>query len=202
MFGSSQTASLTDRQRAVLDVVVNHLSVHGYPPTVREICDAVGLASPSTVHAHLAALERAGLLERDPTKPRALKLAESTSAVSLPILGQVAAGAPIVAEERYDGSVTVPAHLVKSGTSFIVDVRGDSMVGAGILDGDQVVVRSQPDAQDGQIVVALVDGEATCKRIRKADSGVELHSENPQYDPIIAHDVSLMGIVTGVVRAL
>lgn len=233
MFDSSALApELTDRQQAVLDVLRAHAAEHGYPPTVREIGEVLGMASSSTVHSHLAALERAGIIERDPTKPRALKWGPNAAAagvdegggtvgessggsgsaggvdvdasVALPLVGRVAAGAPILAEEHVEQYVPVPTQLTQAGDSFLLKVRGDSMEGAGILDGDWVVVRSQPDARSGQIVVALVgdDDEATCKRFEQRGGRVELHSENPAYEPIVPEHVSIAGIVTGVMRAL
>ncbi len=234
MFDSSALAApeLTDRQQAVLDVLRSHTAEHGYPPTVREIGEVLGMASSSTVHSHLAALERAGIIERDPTKPRALKWGpaaasvgideatagqsgpsqssagvmnvETDASVTMPLLGRVAAGAPILAEEHVEEYVPVPKQLTRSGESFLLKVRGDSMEGAGIMDGDWVVVRSQKDASNGQIVVALVgeDEEATCKRYVRRGSVVELHSENPAYEPIVTSSVEIAGIVTGVMRAL
>lgn len=223
---------LTKRQKAVLDVVCSYAAEHGYPPTVREIGAALGLASSSTVHSHLAALERIGIIERDPTKPRALRWgvaaedagldvdssnlggrgsgveaesADTDQAASLPVVGRVAAGAPILAEEHVDEYVTVPKHLMRSGESFLLKVRGDSMIDAGILDGDWVVVRSQKECNQGQIVVALVgdDLEATCKRFhRRVDGGIELHAENPAYEPIITDTCEIAGVVTGVMRAI
>ena len=234
MFDSTVlTPSLTDRQQAVLDVLRQHVAEHGYPPTVREIGEVLGMASSSTVHSHLAALERAGIIERDPTKPRALKWGPNAvaagveeagapssgasgagtgsggdvdveSGLALPLVGRVAAGAPILAEEHVEQYVPVPRQLTRSGESFLLKVRGDSMEGAGILDGDWVVVRHQPDANDGQIVVALVgdDEEATCKRLERRGGQVLLHSENPAYEPIVPESVRIVGIVTGVMRAI
>lgn len=206
---------LTAKQQAVLDVIRSHTARHGYPPTVREIGMQLGLASSSTVHAHLAALERAGHLERDPSKPRALKLAGASSgvgvthsmvdagrSVALPLVGSVAAGAPILADEHVEDVLPVPAELTRTGTSFVLKVRGDSMVGAGILDGDYVVVRTQPEAPNGHIVVAQIEDEATCKRMYVRDGRVELHSENPAYEPIIPESCTVLGVVTGVMRAL
>ena len=202
---------LTAKQQAVLDVIRSHTARHGYPPTVREIGMQLGLASSSTVHAHLAALERAGHLERDPSKPRALKLADAAHgtpdvadgrSIPLPLVGAVAAGAPILAQEHVEDVLPVPTELTRSGTSFVLKVRGDSMIGAGILDGDYVVVRTQPEAPNGQIVVAQVNDEATCKRIHVRGGRIELHSENPAYDPIIPESCTVLGVVTGVMRAL
>ncbi len=233
MFDSSALTvpDLTDRQQAVLDVLRSHTAAHGYPPTVREIGEVLGMASSSTVHSHLAALERAGIIERDPTKPRALKWGPAAAAVgveeatismgagsrtqpgatvdtdasvTMPLLGRVAAGAPILAEEHVEEYVPVPRQLTRSGDSFLLKVRGDSMEGAGILDGDWVVVRHQKDASNGQIVVAIVgdDQEATCKRFERRAGHVELHSENPAYPPIVTDHVEIAGVVTGVMRAI
>lgn len=234
MFDSSATSptlELTERQQGVLDVLRSYSAEHGYPPTVREIGALLGLASSSTVHSHLAALERAGVIERDPTKPRALKwgpsaaslgieesepgfgsrsgsegdaLLDSGAGVSIPLVGQVAAGAPILAQEHVEEYVPVPRKLTRAGNSFVLKVRGDSMIDVGIFDGDWVVVRHQPDARDGEIVVAIVgdDAEATCKRLRRVDGRVELHSENSAYPPLVPDRVDIAGIVTGVMRAL
>ncbi|MEO6867455.1 MAG: transcriptional repressor LexA [Gaiellales bacterium] len=216
---------LTDRQQAVLEVLRTHTADHGYPPTVREIGEVLGMASSSTVHSHLAALERAQIIERDPTKPRALKWGPAAAlvgidgngggatgdasvdidaAVPLPLIGRVAAGAPILAHEHIEEYVPVPRQLTRAGDSFLLKVRGDSMEGAGILDGDWVVVRHQREASSGEIVVAIVgdDEEATCKRFIRADGHVELHSENPAYAPLVPEHVEIAGIVTGVMRAL
>jgi repressor LexA len=228
MFDSGAlTPDLTERQQSVLDVLQRHTAEHGYPPTVREIGEVLGMASSSTVHSHLAALERAGIIERDPTKPRALKWGPNATGagvevggsigagtrgedvdveagVALPLVGRVAAGAPVLAEEHVEQYVSVPRQLTRSGDSFLLKVRGDSMEGAGILDGDWVVVRHQPDARTGQIVVALVgeDEDATCKRLELRDGQVVLHSENDAYEPIVPDECRIAGIVTGVMRAL
>lgn len=215
---------LTDRQRAVFEVIRDYAAAHGYPPTVREIGAALGLASSSTVHSHLSALERAGIVERDPSKPRALKWGPAAAAagvgtdvarvdsgvdvdngVSLPLVGRVAAGAPITADEHIEQYLAVPEPLTRAGTSFVLAVRGDSMIDAGIHDGDWVIVHQQEEARSGEIVVALVgdDAEATCKRFRRGPDGrVELHSENPAYEPIIPDVCDIAGVVTGVMRAV
>jgi repressor LexA len=207
---------LTPRQRQIWDFLVDYGDRHGYPPTVREIGGAVGLASPSTVHAHLANLERAGLLRRDPTKPRALELiGRERSGASrptpethvLPLVGQIAAGGPMLAEESIEGYLGVPEPLARGGDEFILRVKGDSMVNAGILDGDYVVVRKQQDAQNGDIVVALAgaDGaadEATVKRFFREANGVRLQPENDLLEPIYAPHVQILGKVIGVFRRL
>jgi repressor LexA len=207
---------LTQRQRDIWEFVVGYADQHGYPPTVREIGEAVGLASPSTVHAHLANLERAGLLRRDPTKPRALALvghqrAEpgDADAVSpkLPLVGEIAAGGPLLAEENIVDYVGVPELLLRGGEEFVLRVKGDSMVNAGILDGDYVVVRRQRDARNGQIVVALAGDdeaadEATVKRFFREDGRVRLQPEHDALEPIYAQYVQILGVVVGVFRRL
>src|SRR5919199_108361 len=206
---------LTGRQQEIWDFLVDYVDRHGYPPTVREIGDAVGLASPSTVHAHLANLERAGLLKRDPTKPRALDLsgrghrdeARAEQPRGLPLVGEIAAGGPLLAEENVEEYVAVPELLERGGADFLLRVKGDSMVNAGILDGDIVVVRRQETAQNGDIVVALAGDdeaadEATVKRFFREDGRVRLQPENDALEPIYASHVQLLGKVTGVFRAL
>ena len=207
---------LTGRQQEIWDFLVDYVDRHGYPPTVREIGEAVGLASPSTVHAHLANLERAGLLRRDPTKPRALELtgrgrrepiSGEEAARGLPLVGEIAAGGPLLAEENVEDYVNVPEMLERGGADFLLRVKGDSMVNAGILDGDIVVVRRQQTAQNGDIVVALAGedeaaDEATVKRFFREDGRVRLQPENDGLDPIYASHVQVLGKVTGVFRAL
>ncbi len=211
---------LTGRQQEIWDFLVEYVDRHGYPPTVREIGEQVGLASPSTVHAHLANLERAGYLRRDPTKPRALELLRHRRADSaavplrpereahlLPLVGRIAAGGPLLAEENIEDYIGVPEPLSKGGEEFLLRVKGDSMTGAGILDGDIVVVRKQPDARNGEIVVALVGDdesadEATVKRFFREDGRVRLQPENDALEPIYAPHVQILGRVTGVFRSL
>jgi repressor LexA len=209
---------LTARQQEIWQFLVTYVDGHGYPPTVREIGEAVGLASPSTVHAHLANLERAGLLRRDPTKPRALELighrreeprrAERAEPEfqQLPLLGQIAAGAPLLAEENIEDEIAVPEPLGR-GADFLLRVRGDSMIDAGILDGDVLVVRKQPDARNGEIVVALVGddegaNEATVKTFYREQNRIRLQPENRSLEPIYADHVEVLGKVTGVFRTL
>jgi len=201
---------LTARQQEIWDFVVGYVDRHGYPPTVREIGEAVGLASPSTVHAHLANLERAGLLRRDPTKPRALELvghqrAQAEPATRLPLVGEIAAGGPLLAEENIQDYIGVPEPCSRGGEEFVLRVKGDSMVQAGILDGDYVVVRRQTDATDGDIVVAIagqdeVADEATVKRLFRENGRVRLQPENDALEPIFADHVQLLGKVVGVFR--
>jgi repressor LexA len=201
---------LTGRQQEIWDFLVEYLDGHGYPPTVREIGEAVGLASPSTVHAHLANLERAGLLRRDRTKPRALELIGrevAASPESLPLLGEIAAGGPLLADENVEEYIPVPEMLSRGGADFLLRVKGDSMVDCGILDGDVVVVRRQETARDGEIVVALAGDdesadEATVKRFYREGDRVRLQPENRAMEPIYARHVQILGKVVGVFRAL
>jgi repressor LexA len=206
---------LTERQRQILDFVTKYADAHGYPPTVREIGEAVGLASPSTVHAHLANLERAGFLRRDPTKPRAIELRREPRAPAvadsevhkLPLVGEVAAGGPLLAEENIEDYVAVPEPLSRGGEEFLLRVKGDSMVDAGILDGDIAVVQRQQDARDGDIVVALAGDdesadEATMKRFFNEDGRIRLQPENEALEPIYAAYVQILGKVIGVFRQL
>jgi repressor LexA len=208
---------LTSRQQEIWQFLAEYVDAHGYPPTVREIGDAVGLASPSTVHAHLANLERAGLLRRDPTKPRAIELVgrrrqepvvERTASVpTLPLVGQIAAGGPLLAEESVEDEIAVPEPLGRDA-DFLLRVKGDSMIEAGILDGDIVVVRKQTDARAGEIVVALVGDdesadEATVKTFhRERDGRIRLQPENAALEPLFPEHVEILGKVTGVFRSL
>jgi repressor LexA len=210
---------LTGRQQEIWDFLVDYVDRHGYPPTVREIGEKVGLASPSTVHAHLANLERTGYLRRDPTKPRALELIGHRRAEpaefrpserelhTLPLVGQIAAGGPVLAEENIEDYIGVPEPLSKGGEEFLLRVKGESMINAGILDGDIVVVRRQQDARNGEIVVALVGddeaaNEATVKRFFREDGRVRLQPENDALEPIYAPHVAILGKVTGMFRSL
>jgi repressor LexA len=207
---------LTTRQQEIWQFLAEYVDEHGYPPTVREIGDAVGLASPSTVHAHLANLERAGLLRRDPTKPRAIELvgrrrqeshAPAESAPTLPLVGRIAAGGPLLADESVEEEIAVPAPLGRDA-DFLLRVTGDSMIEAGILDGDIVVVRKQADARAGEIVVALVGDdesadEATVKTFhRERDGRIRLQPENAALEPLFPEHVEILGKVTGVFRSL
>ena len=196
---------LTRRQEQVLDFVRESVRVNGYPPTVREICAELGLSSPSTVHAHLANLERLGLIKRDPTKPRALDVVGAFRPPRpLPLVGRVAAGAPILAEANIEEYVDVPAFLRRDDDDFVLRVRGDSMADAGIFNGDFIVVHAQDQVQNGEIVVALVGDEATTKRFYNEGRTVRLQPENELYEPIIvdADEVELVGRVVGVLRQL
>jgi repressor LexA len=206
---------LTGRQQEIWKFLTDYVDEHGYPPTVREIGEAVGLASPSTVHAHLANLERAGLIKRDPTKPRALELrrdpkpetARADVVHRLPLLGEIAAGGPLLAEQNVEEYVAVPEPLARGGEEFLLRVKGDSMINAGILEGDLVVVRRQQDARNGDIVVALAGAdetadEATVKRFFRENGRIRLQPENDALEPIYTDYVEVLGKVTGVFRSL
>ena len=206
---------LTGRQQEIWTFLTQYVDEHGYPPTVREIGEAVGLASPSTVHAHLANLERAGLIKRDPTKPRALELrrepkaepARAADVHRLPLVGEIAAGGPLLAEDNVEDHIAVPEPLAHGGEEFLLRVKGDSMVNAGILDGDLVVVRRSQSAENGDIVVALAGAdegadEATVKRFFREGRRVRLQPENDTLEPLYPDHVQILGIVTGVFRSL
>jgi repressor LexA len=197
--------NLTKRQQEIFDFIKRYGSEHGYPPTVRDIGKAIGLTSSSTVHAHLANLEKVGLLRRDPSKPRALevlvdKAKEVVAPSGLPVVGQVAAGQPVLAEENIEEYVPVPGIAGGADGEFLLEVRGDSMIDAGILEGDHVVVRRQDTAADGEIVVALVGEEATVKRFFRENDHVRLQPENAAMEPIRSRDVQVLGRVVGLCR--
>jgi len=198
---------LTKRQQEIFDFIKRYTDGNGYPPTVRDIGKAVGLASSSTVHAHLANLEKLGLLRRDPTKPRAMELLDRAAtevrtlvSAGLPLVGQVAAGSPILAEENVEEHIPTPAAAGGENADYLLRVRGESMKDAGILDGDLVVVRRQETARDGEIVVALVEDEATVKRFFREGDRVRLQPENESMEPIFVRDVSVVGRVVGLMR--
>jgi len=196
---------LTARQEQVLAYIREYLHDNGYPPTVREICGALELSSPSTVHAHLANLERLGLIKRDATKPRALDIVgELRPSPPLPLVGRVAAGRPILAEENIEDHIDVPAFLRRDDGDFVLTVRGDSMIDAGIQSGDFIVVHPQPAAENGEVVVALVGDEATTKRFFREGRRVRLQPENDNHEPIVlpADEVQVLGKVVGVLRKL
>jgi repressor LexA len=191
---------LTERQREIFEFVRGYARDHGYPPAVRDIGRALGLTSPSTVHAHLAKLERAGLLRRDPTKPRALELLAGAAGAGLPLVGRVAAGQPVLAEQNIEEYVEVPELAGGEEGEFVLRVAGDSMRDAGILEGDFVVVRRQDTAADGEIVVALVEDEATVKRFFRESDHIRLQPENTEMEPIRVREVTVLGRVVGVCR--
>ena len=209
---------LTKRQQEIFEFIKKYSATHGYPPTVRDIGKAVGLASSSTVHAHLSNLEKAGLLRRDPSKPRALELLDRAiegvrdtagSAVrsvvggnGLPVVGQVAAGTPILAEENIEDHIQVPPQAGGEAGQFVLRVKGDSMIEAGILDGDLVVVQKTDTAQDGDIVVALVGEEATVKTFYRESDHIRLQPENASMEPIRTRDVQILGRMVGLLRSV
>jgi repressor LexA len=198
----------TDKQQRILDVIRSFSSEHGYPPSVREIGERVGLSSSSTVQSHLKTLERRGLLRRDPTKPRALVATPdedgpvTVPSVTLPIVGRVAAGVPITAAENLEDHFVLPMSWSPRAGGFVLRVKGDSMIDAAILDGDLIVVEPQPDATNGEIVVAMIDGEATVKRFYREGGRVRLQPENATMAPIYADDVTIVGRVEAVIRRL
>ena len=202
---------LTERQREVLEFIKEQVREKGYPPSVREIGDAVGLRSSSTVHGHLRRLESKGYIRRDPTKPRAIEVIQddepvesllTKDLVSVPLVGSVTAGQPILAVENIEDYVPLPRDFASDEATFMLRIKGDSMIDAGILDGAYVVVRQQPDAINGDIVVALLEDEATVKRFYREANYVRLQPENTLNDPILTTDVQILGKVIGVLRRL
>ena len=207
------TTGLTDRQREILSFIHGYVADHGYPPSVREIGESVGLSSPSTVHSHLRTLQERGYLRTDPTKPRTIELrwdphlgtqADRHPVRNVPLVGRIAAGAPVLAVEQVEEVFPLPREFAGDGTMFMLRVKGDSMVGAGILDGDYVVVRQQPTVRNGEIVAALVDGEeATVKRFLRRNNVVVLQPENPALEPVeYRGGVEILGPVVSVLRRL
>ncbi len=209
-----QMGKLTKRQHQVLKFLADNLATYGYPPTVREICTGVGLKSPSTVHSHLASLEQKGYIRRDPSKGRAIELlhspnqsndkASAANIVPVPLVGQVTAGTPILAVENIEDTVMLPRELTRAdaGEVFLLRVKGSSMIDAGILDGDQVLVRRQQTADNGDIVVALMDEDATVKRFFLEGDAVRLQPENPAMEPIVTRKVEILGKVIGLIRSI
>ncbi|MDO9556937.1 MAG: transcriptional repressor LexA [Coriobacteriia bacterium] len=201
---------LTRRQQEILDFIRSEIHRRGFPPSVREIGEAVGLSSSSTVHSHLAALEKKGFIRRDPSKPRALEVldyrdndrAVDYGAVqAVPVVGEVAAGSPILAAENIESTMSLPTEMAGEGT-FILRIKGESMIEAGILDGDFVVVRQQSSAMNGEIVVAMIDDSATVKRFFKEADRVRLQPENASMEPIYSRDVTVLGKVVALFRRL
>jgi repressor LexA len=199
-------ANLTPKQAEILKVIKDHLHHKGYPPSVREIGQAVGLSSSSTVHGYLRKLEKKGYLRRDPTKPRAIEVldleSETVKCINVPLLGRVAAGLPLLAVENKEELFTLPTHFTGTGEFFMLKVQGESMIEAGILNGDMVVVRRQQDANNGDIVVALLEEEATVKRFFKGKDRVRLQPENSAMEPIYANELQILGKVIGLVRKI
>ena len=199
---------ISAKQQEILDYIKEEILKRGYPPAVREICEAVNLRSTSSVHSHLETLEKNGYIRRDPTKPRAIEICDDnfqmvrTEMVSLPVVGQVAAGTPILAEENIDSYFPVPAELVPQGESFVLKVKGDSMIYVGIFSGDQIFVNACNTAHNGDTVVALIDDSATVKTFYKEDGHIRLQPENDTMDPIIVDDCQILGKVFGVFRVM
>ena len=199
---------ISAKQQVILDYIKVEILKRGYPPAVREICEAVNLRSTSSVHSHLETLEKNGYIRRDPTKPRAIEICDDnfqmvrTEMVSLPVVGQVAAGTPILAEENIDSYFPVPAELVPQGESFVLKVKGDSMINVGIFSGDQIFVNACNTAHNGDTVVALIDDSATVKTFYKEDGHIRLQPENDTMDPIIVDDCQILGKVFGVFRVM
>ena len=208
------------RQQAIYDFIRSYTEEHGYPPSVREIGSAVGLASPSTVHMHLKTLEELGLIARDPKKSRTIEVVKRDSdeyssqplasvdqdlnanAISLPLVGRVAAGVPILAEQNVEEKLCLPTSIVGDASSFVLRVRGDSMINAGIFDGDYIVVKEQRDAHDGEIVVALIDDSATVKTFYREPGRIRLQPENDTMEPIYAENPMILGRVTALIRSI
>lgn len=209
---------LSKRQAAIYDYICSYTKERGFPPSVREIGSAVGLASPSTVHMHLKVLQERGLIRRDSKKPRTIEVVSTDSdrsdglatvvqdvnnnVITLPIVGRVAAGTPILAQENIEESISLPTNIVSDSSSFVLRVRGQSMVNAGIFDGDYVVVKEQHDAHDGEIVVALIDESATVKTFYREKDQIRLQPENDAMNPIYVKDASIIGKVTALIRSI
>ncbi len=207
------SGDITDRQQEILDLILSTVRERGYPPSVREIGAAVGLSSPSTVHSHLSALVKGGYLRRDPTKPRAIVVVDPGRSEDglhrapvrdVPLVGRIAAGSPVLAEEDIEEIYPLPTELVGNDPVFMLNVTGDSMIDAGIFDGDYVVVRRQPEAPNGTLVAALVgDEDATVKRLERREGAVVLHSENQAFEPMVfTEGVQILGRVVAVLRSL
>ncbi|HHU63542.1 MAG TPA: transcriptional repressor LexA [Clostridiales bacterium] len=212
--------TLSKKQKRILDFIKSEIDKKGYPPSVREICDGVGLKSTSTVHGHLTRLEKKGYIRRDATKPRTIEILKEDCCdypksidypileetkiqkemIPVPIVGKVTAGQPVLAVENIEDTFPLPHDFLQASDTFILRVKGDSMINAGILDGDYIIVKQQPVAQNGDIVVALLDDEATVKRFYRERDHIRLQPENPNMDPIITKDVSIIGKVIGLLR--
>ena len=197
---------ISDKQREILEFIKSEILHRGYPPAVRDICEAVHLKSTSSVHSHLETLEKNGYIRREPTKPRAIEIMDDTfnllrrEVVNVPVLGRVAAGEPLFAQENIESYFPIPAEYMPNQEAFILQVKGDSMVNAGILDGDHIMVKSQPTADNGDVVVALIDDSATVKTFYKETNCYRLQPENDTMDPIIVKDCTILGKVFGVMR--
>ncbi|CDD55728.1 transcriptional repressor LexA [[Bacteroides] pectinophilus] len=197
---------ITAKQSEILEYIKNQIVNKGYPPSVRDICEAVHLKSTSSVHAHLETLEKNGYIRRDPTKPRAIEIIDDNfnltrrEVVNVPLIGQVAAGQPILAVENITNYFPIPAEFLNNSETFMLNVKGDSMINMGIYDGDMIIVRRQQTADNGEVIVALVDDSATVKRFYKEDGHYRLQPENDFMDPIIVDNVEIVGKVIGLIR--
>ena len=199
---------ISSKQKEILEYIKQEILNKGYPPAVREICEAVHLKSTSSVHSHLETLEKNGYIRRDPTKPRAIEIIDDNfnltrrEVVNVPILGQVAAGQPLLAVENIENYFPIPTEFMPNAETFMLKVKGDSMINAGIFNGDKILVQKQSDAQNGDIVVALVDDSATVKTFYKESGHYRLQPENDTMDPIIVNECSILGKVFGIMRFL
>ena len=199
---------ITSKQQEILEYIKNTILKKGYPPTVREICEAVRLKSTSSVHSHLETLERNGYIRRDPTKPRAMEILDDTfgltrrEMVQVPMIGTVAAGQPILAEENIEDYFPIPAELLPNSQTFMLRIKGNSMINVGIFDGDQVIVEQTSTADNGDIIVALIDDSATVKRFDKEDGHYRLQPENDEMDPIIVSELNVLGKVIALFRRM
>ncbi len=199
---------ISSKQQEILEYIKQEILNKGYPPAVREICEAVHLKSTSSVHSHLETLEKNGYIRRDPTKPRAIEIIDDNfnltrrEVVNVPIIGQVAAGQPLFAVENIENYFPIPTEFMPNAETFMLKVKGDSMINAGIFNGDKILVQKQSDAQNGDIVVALVDDSATVKTFYKEDGHYRLQPENDTMDPIIVNECSILGKVFGIMRFL
>lgn len=197
---------ITAKQSEILEYIKSQIVNKGYPPSVRDICEAVHLKSTSSVHAHLETLEKNGYIRRDPTKPRAIEIIDDNfnltrrEVVNVPLIGQVAAGQPILAVENITNYFPIPAEFLNNSETFMLNVKGDSMINMGIYDGDMIIVRRQQTADNGEVIVALVDDSATVKRFYKEDGHYRLQPENDFMDPIIVDNVEIVGKVIGLIR--
>ena len=199
---------ISAKQKEILEYIKQSILSHGYPPAVREICEAVHLKSTSSVHSHLESLERKGYIRRDPTKPRAIEILDDSfqllrkEMVNVPIVGKIAAGSPLLAVENIESYFPIPSEYLPNAQTFLLEVKGESMINAGIFDGDMVIVEQQPTADNGDIVVAMIEDSATVKRFYKEDGYYRLQPENDTMDPIIVSEVSIIGKVVGLYRSM
>ena len=199
---------ITKKQQEILDYIKDEILNKGYPPAVREICEAVHLKSTSSVHSHLETLERNNYIRRDPTKPRTIEIIDDCfnltrrELVNVPMVGTVAAGQPILAEQNIENYFPIPVELLPNGQTFMLRVKGESMINAGIFDGDQIIVKQQETARNGEIVVALIDDSATVKRFYKEKGYYRLQPENDALEPIIVKEGQILGVVIGLVRMM